>query len=199
MAKRWLRKGVISTISAIALLAIEMVSVSATTTVIKGQTLHELCTTFPLNSQCQDFEAIPLSKRGGTTANCSFNSNNVEIQGECKIQVDQEGLLIHQEAGEGSSRWVRITPQKFNSFVYEDIEIDNVEKTLINYFLFGIAGAASTPKIKLAKIEINYNSQHRNTSTLVVIIGRDKGSELRSQLEKLTTPQVNTPAIPPQP
>jgi hypothetical protein len=77
------------------LLLVEAVFVP-TAIALDGEKLYQLCSRFPLNSQCQGYETpISLDNRLGKTGDCIFKNNDVENRGLCKITVNEAGITIY--------------------------------------------------------------------------------------------------------
>ena len=68
----------------------------------ESEALFELCSSFPLNSQCEGYEApISLDNRPGGEARCQFSgAENAE---DCRLSIGEEDLLVYIEFGEGLS------------------------------------------------------------------------------------------------
>lgn len=64
--------------------------------------LYSLCSKFPLNSRCKEFELpIPLKERSGEIVSCTFNFNLSpdEAKRKCKLELKEDSLTIYQEYG----------------------------------------------------------------------------------------------------
>lgn len=172
--------------------------------------LYYLCSRFPLNSQCQGYEVpVSLENRSGKKGECIFKNNETENRGLCKINVNETGVTIYQEIGKTlkvldnkkSTRTIQITPTSVSKIEYREGEKDNTGAKVTNTLLFGVAGLFLTPKNKVSEIAINYTSGspqdtsqgEQSENYLRVVIGRDTGREMRSQLEKITGRQAETP------
>ncbi|MCM0590283.1 MAG: hypothetical protein KA716_08495 [Gloeotrichia echinulata DEX184] len=180
---------------------------------LDGEKLYQLCSRFPLNSQCKDYQVpVALDNRAGKTGDCIFKNNEVEIRGNCKIVVNDAGITIYQETGttlkviddKKSTRTVQITPASVTAIQYREDTRDNTEGRIVNTILFGIGGLF-TPDQKVSEIEINYTSttpqdtsQGQSVNSLKVIVGRQTGRELRSQLEKFPVAQAENSQVKPQ-
>ncbi len=180
---------------------------------LDSEKLYQLCSRFPLNSQCKDYQVpIALDNRAGKTGDCIFKNNEVESRGNCKIVVNDAGITIYQETGttlkviddKKSTRTVQITPASVTAIQYREDTRDNTEGRIVNTILFGIGGLF-TPDQKVSEIEINYTSttpqdtsQGQSVNSLKVIVGRQTGRELRSQLEKFPVAQAENSQVKPQ-
>jgi hypothetical protein len=207
-------KGKIAALACLPLLLVEAVFVPAAIA-LDGKKLYQLCSRFPLNSQCQGYEApISLSDRSGKIGDCIFKNNEVEKRGLCKITVNETGLTIYQETGkelevindQKSTRTIQITPTSVSGIEYREDEKSNTGAQVVNTILFGIAGLLLTPNKKVSEVQISYTStipqdasQEESVNSLRIFVGRDTGREMRSQLEKITGRQAETPQAKPEP
>ncbi|MEH2161180.1 MAG: hypothetical protein V7K38_09050 [Nostoc sp.] len=208
-------KGKIAAISCVPLLLVEAVFIPAAIA-LDGEKLYHLCSHFPLNSQCKGYEApISLSDRLGKTGDCIFKNNEVENRGLCKITVNETGITIYQETGkelkiineQKSTRTIQITPTSVSKIEYREDEKNNTGAQVVSTILFGIAGSLLTPNKKVSEIQINYTSttpqdtsqEQQSVNSLRVVVGRETGREMRSQLEKITDRQAETPQAKPEP
>ncbi|BAZ83179.1 MAG: hypothetical protein ACKO9I_23985 [Sphaerospermopsis kisseleviana] len=176
---------------------------------LDARKLYQLCSRFPLNSQCQGYETpIALDDRAGKIGDCIFKNNEVESRGLCKITVNGTGITIYQETGKEleiindkkSTRTVQITPTSVGRIQYREDEKGNTGAKIVNTILFGVAGLLLTPNKKVSEIEFDYTSttpqdtsQEKSVNSLRVFIERETGREMRSQLEKITGRQAETP------
>ncbi|VEP18870.1 Pentapeptide repeat protein [Hyella patelloides LEGE 07179] len=63
--------------------------------------LFTLCSKFPHNSKCKDFEApIPLKERAGEAANCQVFLGDFQKNAACKIKLTEDTLTFYQEQGD---------------------------------------------------------------------------------------------------
>ncbi len=208
-------KGKIAAIACLPLLLVEAVFVPAAIA-LDGEKLYHLCSHFPLNSQCKGYETpISLDDRLGKTGDCIFKNNEVENRGLCKITVNEAGITIYQETGkqleiikdQKSTRTIQITPTSVSGMEYYEDEKDNTGAKVVNTILFGIAGLLLTPNKKVSEIRVNYTSttpqdtsqEKESINSLRVVIERNTGREMRSQLEKITGRQAQTPQAKPEP
>ncbi len=179
---------------------------------LDGQQLYQLCSSFPLNSQCKGYEApIPLDNRSGKKGDCIFKNNEVEKRGICKINVNETGITIYQETGKEleiikdkkPTRIIQITPSNVSKIEYREDEKDNTGAKVVNTLLFGVGGLLLTHNIKVSEIQIHYTSitpqdtsqEQQSVDSLRIIVGRDTGREMRSQLEKITGQQAEIPQV----
>ncbi|MFM7407675.1 MAG: hypothetical protein ACKO3K_13710 [Cuspidothrix sp.] len=192
----------------IPLLVVEAVFIPAAHA-LDAKKLYQLCSRFPLNSQCQGYETpIALDDRPGKIGDCIFKNNEVESRGLCKITVNDTGITIYQETGKEleiindkkSTRTVNITATSVGRIQYREDEKDNTGAKVVNTLLFGVAGLLFTPNKKVSEIEFDYTSttpqdtsQEKSENSLRVVVGREIGREMRSQLEKITGRQADTP------
>ncbi|MBU7581898.1 MAG: hypothetical protein KAF91_03135 [Nostoc sp. TH1S01] len=195
-------KDIILAIACFPLLLSETVFIP-TASALDGKELYQLCSSFPLNSQCKDYEVpIPLDNRSGKKADCIFKNNEKETRGICKIDVTEKGITIYQETGKKleiindkkSTRTIQIQPTSVSKIEYREDEKANVEGKIVNTILFGVAGLLFTPNQKISEIQINYtlttsqdtSQEQQNVDSLRIFVGRGTGREMRSQLEKIT-------------
>jgi hypothetical protein len=193
----------------IPLLLVEAVFIPAAHA-LDGKKLYQLCSRFPLNSQCQGYETpVALDDRTGKMGDCIFKNNEVESRGLCKITVNDTGITIYQETGEEleiinskkSTRTVQITPTSVGRIQYREDEKGNTGAKVVNTILFGVAGLLLTPNKKISEIEFDYSTTPQDTSkeqsvnSLRVFVGRETGREMRSHLEKITGRQAEIPQV----
>ena len=63
--------------------------------------LFTLCSKFPQNSKCKNFEApIPLEERDGQEASCRFVLGDFQENAGCKIKLTEDTLTFYQEQGD---------------------------------------------------------------------------------------------------
>ncbi|MBD2517601.1 hypothetical protein H6G93_22005 [Nostoc sp. FACHB-973] len=208
-------KGKIGAIVGLPLLLVEAVFVPAAIA-LDGEKLYQLCSRFPLNSQCQGYETpISLGNRSGKTGNCIFKKNEVENRGLCKITVNETGITIYQETGkkleiindQKPTRTIEISATSVSGIEYREDEKNNTDAKVLNTLLFGIAGLLLTPNKKVSEIQINYTSttpqdtsqEQQSVDSLRLVVGRETGREMRSQLEKITGRQAEVPQAKPEP
>ncbi|MBD2487345.1 MULTISPECIES: hypothetical protein [Nostocales] len=204
MSKRKMAAGVL-----FPLLLLESVFI-APVNALNAKKLYQLCSSFPLNSRCQGYEVpISLDDRSGKKGDCILNKNDLEKRGNCKVNVNEIGVTIYQEMGEKleiindkkSTQIIQISPKEISRIEYREDEKDNTDARVVNTLLFGITGFLLTPNKKISEIQINYASatpedtsqEQRSMDYLRIFVGRGTGREMRSQLEKITGLQAETP------
>ncbi|AFY42520.1 hypothetical protein Nos7107_1889 [Nostoc sp. PCC 7107] len=177
---------------------------------LNAKELYQLCSSFPLNSRCQGYEApISLDNRSGKKGDCILKKHDLEKRGNCKINVNETGITVYQEMGERleiindkkSTRIIQIFPNNISRIEYREDEKDNTDARVVNTLLFGITGFLLTPNKKISEIQINYASatpedtsqEQQSMDYLRIFVGRGTGREMRSQLEKITGLQAETP------
>lgn len=202
-------KDIIWAIACFPLLLSETVFIP-TATALDGKELYQLCSSFPLNSQCKDYEApVPLDNRSGKKADCVFKNNEKEKRGACKINVSETGITIYQETGETleiindkkSTRTIQIQPTSVSKIEYREDEKANVDAIVANTLLLGVSGFPFNTRKKISEIQLNYTSitpqdtspEQQNVDSLRIFVGRGTGREMRSQLEKITGLQAELP------
>lgn len=58
-----------------------------------------LCSKFPQNSKCENFEAIVLDERPGEKASCQLSLGDFQAIAACKINLTEDTLTFYQEQG----------------------------------------------------------------------------------------------------
>ncbi|MFN6538698.1 MAG: hypothetical protein RM021_020430 [Nostoc sp. EkiNYC01] len=160
-------KGKIGAIVCVPLLLVEAVFVPAAIA-LDGEKLYQLCSRFPLNSQCQGYETpISLGNHSGKTGNCIFKKNEVENRGLCKITVNETGITIYQETGkkleiindQKPTRTIEITATSVSRIEYrEDEKIIQMQRFSTPFYL-ELLGCCSLPTKRCRKFRLITHQQ----------------------------------------
>ena len=153
-----------------------------------GEDLYQLCSSFPLNSQCKGYEIpVALDDRPGMGGGCLFLVNQVEKRGDCKIAVNDTEIVVYHEIAEklkvlkdrASTRMVKIIPSEVSRFEYREDTQDRTGARVVNTLLFGLWAGLLTRDRKTAEFQLTYPD-----SMLTMVVDRNAGNAMRSQLEK---------------
>ena len=166
-----------------------------------GEDLYQLCSSFPLNSQCKGYEIpVALDDRPGMAGGCLFLVNQVEKKGDCKIAVSDAEIVIYQENAEklkvlkdrAPTRIIKIIPSEISRFEYREDTQNRTGARIVNTLLFGVWAGLLTRDRKTAEFQLTYPD-----SLLTMVVDRNAGNEMRSQLEKSIGRPAGLPGAPP--
>ena len=178
--------------------------------------LFHLCSRFPLNSQCEGYEApIPLDDRLGEEANCLLSG--AEDAEDCKLLLGEDNLTVYVEFGEDldvlgdekDTTEVIIPLSSIQSFEYsEDSRVDVgavvafglpglfAKKNTATFNLRYTPEAVETDEIVDTGEEIEPDPveadaeetaiSEQPSQQLLFEMGRGRGREMRQQLEEIT-------------
>ena len=127
-----------------------------------GEDLYQLCSSFPLNSQCKGYEIpVALDDRPGMGGSCLFLVSQVEKKGDCKVVVNDTEIVIYQEIDgklkllkdRASTRMVKITPSEVSRFEYREDTQDRTGARVVNTLLFGVWAGLLTRDRKTAEFQ----------------------------------------------
>ena len=168
-----------------------------------GEDLYQLCSSFPLNSQCKGYEIpVALDDRPGMAGGCLFLVNQVEKRGDCKIAVNDAEIVVYHETAEklkvlkdrASTRMVKIIPSEVSRFEYREDTQDRTGARVVNTLLFGLWAGLLTRDRKTAEFQLTYPD-----SLLTMVVDRNAGNGIRSQLEKSIGRPAGLPGATPMP
>ena len=155
--------------------------------------LFNLCSKFPLNSKCKNYEApIPLENRVGEQAQCLFSGQ--EKPEKCKVNITDSSLEFYTETGEGlnvlegdkDTQELIIPLTAIESFSYSEKKKTDVGAVLA----LGVWGLfaqkkTSTFNFRLEpKEEIIEEGESAIPNQAVFLIKRSTGREMRQNLEQ---------------
>ena len=116
-------------ISAIAAIACSSVAfLSPVALALSQEELYILCSRYPRNSNCTDYEVpVALSEREGTSGECKLSIEEQATRGRCKVKVTQESVTAYIESGkklsllegEQATKTVEIKTNTIDNLSYE--------------------------------------------------------------------------------
>jgi hypothetical protein len=136
--------------------------------------LFILCSRFPFNSRCQGVEVpIPLSLRSGDEAVCKVTSPNMELVGQCKINLTDTMITAYVETGqplnilEGKrrSQEVRIPINAIATLTYREGTRTNTDRLIGNILAFGLIGALTTRPDRVSQLDIGFTPPSATSTT----------------------------------
>ena len=163
-----------------------------------------------------------------TVCKLVVNNEKIAIANNEKITVYYEvGEALQVIGDKKATREIQISPTAIKAIRYKEGTKDNSTARAVNTFLLGIGGFFGTSKKKVAEIAIDYTTPPppesipktsapkaetselssviaalqagTNTNTVVVVVRRKTGENLRLQLEQLTGLTAETPPTDKQP
>ena len=139
--------------------------------------LFDLCSKFPQNSKCENFEApIPLSTRAGEEASCQLLLGNFAKNAACRINFTDNTLTFYQEQG-------------------DKIEQLNDERLTIEYSipLSQIFISNSQVWNGVHRWEISYledaEAETKNSSNTLIVLTNEESSKTISAILEDRTPE----------
>lgn len=160
--------------------------------------IHTLCSKFPLNSRCQEYQIpVPLEERSGDLGECSLKTGETTKEGDCKVLITDQKITIYIEEGEEieilqgqkNTREINIFIKDITALSYKKESRTPTSRRVRNFLLFGVLGAALTRPDKLAQIDIGFTDSSQNqpgANTMTLLLKRDTGTTLKDRLIQLT-------------
>lgn len=155
--------------------------------------LFNLCSKFPLNSKCKDYEApIPLKNRSGEQAQCLFSGQ--EKPEKCRVNITDSSLDFYTETGEGlnvlegakDTTELTIPLTAIKSFSYSERKKTDVGAVLA----FGVWGLFAKKKTSTFNFRLEPKEETTEAEKIIIpqqavfMIKRSIGREIRQNLEQ---------------
>lgn len=155
--------------------------------------LFNLCSKFPLNSKCKDYETpISLENRSGEQAKCIFSGQ--EKPEKCKVNVTDSSLEFYTETGEKldileeakDTKELTIPFSAIKSFSYSEKKKTDVGAVLA----FGVWGLFAKQKTSTFNFDLEPKEKIRGEGEIAIpkqavfLVKRSTGREIRQNLEQ---------------
>lgn len=154
---------------------------------LSSEELQNLCSNFPMNSQCEGYDApVALDDRDGEEMTCLIGIDSDPT--DCKVSVVEDELRIYSEVGDSLSilegekdtEEAVLASEDINSFAYTEDEKTNVGVVVA----LGVWGLL-LPK-DIAQLQVKVEPGTDISRQLTIIAPQDDGRELRRSLEDAT-------------
>ncbi len=157
-----------------------------------GNELFNLCSRFPHNSKCEDYEApIPLKNRLGDKAKCLI-SGQEEVE-DCRINLTEESITLYLETGvdlnildgEKDTKEIEVPLTDIQSFTYS--ERKKIDTGMV--IAFGVYGLLSKKKTATFNLRLKPSQETEEnilTEKVTFVTKRDIGRDMRQFLEEKT-------------
>lgn len=154
--------------------------------------LYSLCSRFPHNSQCKNFQApIALDRRSGKEAQCAIADS--DKLAKCKIKLKETTLNLYVENGDKlpilddhkNTQEIIVPLANLKSFTYSERKKVNVGKVLA----FGVWGLLAKKKTATFNFNVNPSKatlENKKLKQFAFVMSRDIGREFRQNIEQKT-------------